>query len=80
MLKFSGHDTIPVGVETASRETLDLLAGWADVVIAATPKAAQVYPDAWVWPMDDEPRAFNPILYRKVRGYIESYSDRLRGA
>ena len=80
LLKFSGHDTLPVGVDTADKDTLDLLRGWADRVIVTDRRHLEVFPDAWLWELRDEPRPFNPLLYRHIRRFMESYSGELHGA
>ena len=87
LLKFRGHDTIPVGVDTASPETLKMLLGWADMVITTSEAQVEAISDltripfaSWVWPMEDHTRPYNGLLYRQTLRYIESYSDKLREA
>jgi len=54
-LKNKGYDTLPVGVETASRETLALLADWADLIILTDESQRRCFPAAKivVWPLAD---------------------------
>ena len=80
LLKFRGHDTIPVGVDTASPETLDVLTGWADLVVLTNESqmSDRWFPTrVWIWPLEDLPRPYNRVLYSQVLRYIDEYRDKL---
>lgn len=66
------HDTLSVGVQTASEATLDMLGEWADLVVCTSPNQRLAFPGVdddriMVWPVPDAfPRPFNPELRRLV--------------
>ena len=83
LLKFRGHDTIPVGTETSSPETLETLYDWADAVIVTNSDHRVLFPigkKMWLWQMDDLPRPYNKHLCKQTLVYIDEYRDRLEGA
>ena len=77
--KYQPCDTIPVGVEMHSKETLDMLYKWADIIIAVSDKVAFKIPVQFeakvkIWDVgkrDIYPRPFNAELYRKAKQIIE---------
>lgn len=79
-LRYTGHDTIPVGANTASDDTRLYLAGWADRVIFTDPRQRDRFPTvgddrAVVWPIPDVyARPFNPAQDAIVNQYIAGAS------
>lgn len=82
-LKFQGgHDTLAVGVQTASPETLRMLERWAELIILTDSEQARAFTDAatttWVWSVRDGfPRPFHPGQDKLVRRYIDDHRERL---
>lgn len=74
--KYKGSDTIPVGLSSHSKETLEMLFKWADVIILTD--RVQKVPDEYkdkvkVWDVGEDryPRPFNPELHQLARKLIE---------
>lgn len=83
VLKFRGnHDTLAVGINTSSPETIAMLADWADLVIL-TDDVQRVYlpvdtTNVWVWSLlDGAKRPFNAHQHKLVERYIDEYRARL---
>lgn len=82
LLKFRGHDTIPVGVNTASPDTLAMLERWADLIIITDPEQSKRLDPRndrmWLWPLEDGyKRPFNPQQHRQILRLIDDHRDRL---
>ena len=76
LLRWRGHETIPVGVQHLSPETVAMLIDWADRIILTGVSqrdhfAARV-DGVELWPLPENPRPYNPDTLRLVRGYISS--------
>lgn len=77
VLRYSGHETLAVGADTAKYATLLMLADWCDKAIFTHPDQQAAFPTvgpdrAIVWDIPDAfPRPFNPELLRLVRHLIQ---------
>ena len=85
LLKYWKHDVIPVGLQTNSRETLDMLYKWADTIIIVEDKLAMGIPITYEEKLvifdvglDTYPRPFNPELYQKAKDYLEKNKEWLK--
>lgn len=74
LLKFRGHDTISVGLDNNSAETLALLFDWAEVIAltahsqeARIPAEYRAKVELFSVGPDIYPRPFNPELYRLLK-------------
>ena len=74
-LRFRGHETIPVGVQHLSPETVAMLVDWADRIIltgaAQRDHFAAKVDGVELWPLPENPRPYNPDTLRLVRAHIE---------
>ena len=73
VLQYTGHETIPVGVNTASPETLHMLEEWADVIVCVDDAQRHYFDHDYlvVWPIPDiYPRPFNKTQHQLVRDYV----------
>ncbi len=85
-LKFWQHDTIAIGLDNTSQQTLTMLYHWADVIILTEQsQKAKVFNGLWdnkitVWDVgpDTYPRPYNPELLIKVKNYLETNRSWLR--
>lgn len=73
-----GADTIPVGTDMHTAETLEMLYNWADHIIllddmllSRIPKKYHVKLKNWSVGVDRFPRPFNPELYRIAKNMID---------
>lgn len=73
LLRWRGHETIPVGVQHLGDETLRMLTDWADLVILTGPGQRELLPpvEACDWPLPENPRPYNPATLTLVRAHIE---------
>ncbi len=76
--KYQPCDTIPVGTDMHSKETLDMLYKWADIIIVVEDKLAFKVPSKYeskikIWNVGEDryPRPFNKELYFKANEYIK---------
>lgn len=76
--KYRPSDTIPVGTSMHSKETLDMLYDWADIIIVVEDKLVHKIPDEFmdkvkIWHVGEDhyPRPFNTELLVKARKLIE---------
>ena len=70
LLSNKGHETLAVGVDTASKETLAMLDGWAELIVFTDQRQISCFPEAeefllWVIP-DQYVRPHNPLLRIRV--------------
>lgn len=84
-LKYMGNDVIPVGLETNSTDTLNMLYQWADRIITTErvqnhtiPQQYQPKVRLWEIGPDIYKRPFNPDLLAIVRQLIESHKHELQ--
>ena len=78
LLKYLKNDTIPIGLKTTTKETLDMLFEWADTIILTEEKQRDDIPETYhdkirVWDVgpDNYPRPFNKELYEMARKIIK---------
>lgn len=83
LLKYWGHDTIAIGLDTTTEETLEMLFKWADHIILT--EAGQLIPDDYrskvhMWNVgpDTYPRPFNPELHAKAKEFLEDNKSWLK--
>ena len=83
ILKYWKHDTIPIGIDTTTKETLKILYKWADVIICTD--ETQVIPAEYqkkyrLWNVgpDIYPRPFNKELRAKATTFLEENKDWLK--
>lgn len=76
ILKYEGHETIPIGLATTSAETLEMLFQWADLILCTD--TTQVIPPPYQTKyrlynvgQDRYPRPFNRQLYLKVKKLLQ---------
>jgi len=76
--KYQPCDTIPVGTNMHSKETLDMLYKWADIIIVVEDKLAFKIPTQYenkvkIWHVGEDhyPRPFNKELLVKAKKLIE---------
>lgn len=72
LLRYRGHETLAVGVNTSTPETRAMLADWCDQAVLTDPAQAAAFPGlppnkTRLWAIADQyPRPFNPELRRIV--------------
>lgn len=85
-LKYWKHDVIPVGVKTNSKETLDMLYKWADLIILTFKSLELHIPEEHkakiklfdVGEKDIYPRPFNKELHIIVKGFLDDNKPLLK--
>jgi len=78
LLKYWNNDVLPVGLDTNSKETLEMLYKWADAIIVVEDAMRQVIPIEFiqkvkVWNVGEDvySRPFNTQLHQKAKQYLE---------
>ena len=84
LLKYWDNDVIPIGLEVTTKETLDMLFDWADIIV--TTAKDQVIPKEYADKVelldvgaDTYPRPFNPELHKKAKELIFANKNLLKG-
>lgn len=85
LLKYWKHDTIPAGLMTNSKETLEMLYKWADIIILTEDKQITDIPIEYRQKVklfdvgeDNYPRPFNIDLNRRAREILENNKSWLK--
>lgn len=76
--KYKGAETLPIGINTTSKETQEMLFTWADYIIITHGTLWHRIPEEYksktklfdVGP-DRYPRPFNPVLYNLAKNIID---------
>lgn len=73
-----GFETMTVGLEYNSPETLELMFRWADVIVVPDDTLLELIPDHHIGKIkfydigpDVYPRPHNPELYARIKGLLE---------
>lgn len=84
-LKFWKHDTIAIGLDTTTQETLKMLYEWADIILLTENMQRLKMPEGYEAKIkfcdvgiDIYPRPYNAELLAKVRGYLEDNKSWLK--